>query len=413
MTQVEKPGRALTVREVLKNRDFRLLWAAQGISDLGDSLTNLSLFILINRLTGSSAALALMSIVLLVPQVVFGLLAGVYVDRLDRKRIMISSDLIRAGLVLGFGLVGTPDMVWLLYLLGFLQAGVGTLFTPAQSAMLPLVVPVESLVAANSLTQTTRMISLTLGGALAGLMAGLFKVFWPVFGLDALTFLVSVLLVSRLKTPRHLPATASDKSFGATMRQLREGLYITTHNRALLGTLTAAGVALLGLGATNVLFVPLLVNELKAPETWLGAVQFAATLAMLLSGSIVALLAARVRPTRLVSLGLLVFGVVIGGVGLVQSPWQLLITHFMIGLCVTPINISIVTINQAAVADNIRGRVSSARATLASCMNLLSLGLAGAFGDFIGVRNVFFLAGVCVVGAGLASGRIFKGISKP
>lgn len=399
---------AMTVRQVLQNRNFRLLWSAQVISEIGDSLTNLSLFILVNRLTGSTAAIAFLSIILLVPQVVFGLLSGVYVDRLDRKRIMIVSDLLRGLLVLGFVVVGSASQVWLIYLLGFLQASIGTFFIPAQSAMLPNIVPAEGLVAANSLSQTSRTISLTVGGAAAGLLAGLTGLVWPAFVVDALTFGISVLLVSQLRLATSKPAATGHHDLRSTMRQLGDGIFTIFHNRALAGTLVAAGVALLGLGAVNVLFVPLLVNEIKASESWLGPVQFSATLAMIVSGSLVALLAARLRPPLLISLGLMAFGLAVGLSGAANLPWQLMLTQFVSGFCVAPINIAIATINQTAVSDEMRGRVGSARYTLASGANLLSMALAGTFGDLIGVRNVFFLAGLCVVCAGLVSGWIFR-----
>src|SRR4051794_6123071 len=148
---------AIGFRDLLKNRNFRFLWLGQVISDFGDSLTNLALLFLINKLTGSTAALATMLIVLTVPQITFRLVAGVYVDRLDRKRIMVVSDLLRGLLVLGFVLVASPDLVWLLYVLAFVQASIGTLFTPARSALLPNLVPTSALMAANSVQQTSRI----------------------------------------------------------------------------------------------------------------------------------------------------------------------------------------------------------------------------------------------------------------
>ena len=99
------------LKDLLKNHNFRLSgWEI--VSDFGDSLTMLALLILVNQVTGSAAAIATMMIVLAVPQVTVGLVAGVYVDRLDRKLIMIISDLLRGSLVLGFvgvALLGSAD----------------------------------------------------------------------------------------------------------------------------------------------------------------------------------------------------------------------------------------------------------------------------------------------------------------
>jgi MFS family permease len=125
------------IKDVLKIRDFRLLWLGQVISNFGDSLTALAVLLLINKITdGSTSAVALGAIVQALPQVTIGLLAGVYVDRLDRKRIMIISDLLRGVMVLGFIPVASPDTLWLLYLIAFVQASVGAFFTPARTAFM-------------------------------------------------------------------------------------------------------------------------------------------------------------------------------------------------------------------------------------------------------------------------------------
>ena len=126
---------AMSIRAILGFDGMRRLWVAQGISDVGDAFTSLGLLLVVNQLTGSTAALALMAIVLAVPQVVFGVIAGAWVDRLDRRRLMIASDLVRAVLVLGFVVAASGDRLWLLYLLAFAQASVGTFFTPARTAL--------------------------------------------------------------------------------------------------------------------------------------------------------------------------------------------------------------------------------------------------------------------------------------
>src|SRR5215203_5208227 len=142
-TQVAEKEKPAGLKDLLKNRNFRFLWLGQIISDFGDSLTMLALLILVNQLTGSAAAIATMFVVLLIPHVTVGLVAGVYVDRLDRKMIMVVSDLLRGALVLGFvgvTLLGSAEYLWIMYVIGFMQATVGTLFTPARSALIPNIV---------------------------------------------------------------------------------------------------------------------------------------------------------------------------------------------------------------------------------------------------------------------------------
>src|SRR5437879_6013315 len=140
---------------VLQYRDFRLLWLAQSISTFGDALTTLTLVLLINRLTGSTADIAILTILIAVPNVVLGMFAGVFVDRYDRRWIMLISDLTRAVFILGFVLVHTREHLWLLYGLALVQASVGAFFMPAQGALVQAVLPEAERLQANALTQTS------------------------------------------------------------------------------------------------------------------------------------------------------------------------------------------------------------------------------------------------------------------
>ena len=128
-TAAEMP-KAIGARGVLAIPDFRRIAAAQFISDFGDALTLLATLLVINDLTGSLAAIAFMAIVVAIPAVAIGPLAGVWVDRLEPRLVMLVSDGLRAAIVLGFVLVRSADMVWLLFVLGFAESAVGTLLHP-------------------------------------------------------------------------------------------------------------------------------------------------------------------------------------------------------------------------------------------------------------------------------------------
>ena len=108
---------------------------------------------------------------------------------------MLASDAMRAVIALGFVLVRSTDDLWLLYLLGFTQATVGTFFTPARTALMPHVVPHDRLLAANSLSQVTRLITGVVGAGAAGLLATGFGMVWPAFVVDSATFAASFVLV--------------------------------------------------------------------------------------------------------------------------------------------------------------------------------------------------------------------------
>ena len=132
---------AIGMRDLLRLADFRRLYLAQAISDIGDGMTYLALFLLVLDLTGSTAAIALMSILVALPPVTIGLFAGAYADRHDRRRIMLVSDTLRAVVVLAMLLVAREAAIPALFALACLQAVIGTFFAPARMAMLPRVVP--------------------------------------------------------------------------------------------------------------------------------------------------------------------------------------------------------------------------------------------------------------------------------
>jgi MFS family permease len=146
------------MKRLLAIGDFRKLWLSHVISSFGDALTNLALLITAQRLTGSTAAVATTAVAVALPQLLFGMFAGVLVDRWDRKRVMIASDLARAFLVLGFLAVSSPDRMWILYVVAFVQASIGTLDNPARSSVVPQIVGRDNLLAANSFFQSTMII---------------------------------------------------------------------------------------------------------------------------------------------------------------------------------------------------------------------------------------------------------------
>ncbi|MGZ8438750.1 MAG: MFS transporter, partial [Candidatus Limnocylindrales bacterium] len=396
-------------RDVLRIPDFRRLWIAQGISDVGDGLTLLTLMLLVNQLTGSTLALAAVSIALAIPPLTIGIVAGTYVDRWDRRTIMIVSDSLRAIVVLGFILVGRAELVPLLFVLAFVQATIGTFFSPARGALIPRVVPAEGLLAANSIGQATRVIAAVVGSALAGLIVGVAGVTWPAFVLDAASFGVSVLLVLGVSRSVGKPSDAERVAASGVGASVVEGLRMIGHSRVLTTTLLALAVTMLGLGAVNVLFLPLIVNVLRVSPVWLGAVEIAQSASMILAAGLVAVLASRLRPSTIITVGILAVGIAIGLVGATTHIAQVLVLLFVIGWFVTPLQAAVVTIFQTGVPDAGRGRAMATLQAAMSGTSVASMALAGVFGDLIGIRTVFLLGGGVVVAGGLAAVVLYRG----
>lgn len=252
----EPTARQLGNREVLRLPEFRKLFTAQAISDIGDGMTFMALLLLVNELTHSPAALAVLSIAVAVPSMVVGIIAGAYADRLDRRRIMLVSDTLRALLVLAFVVAGTVERLPILYVAAFLQAAIGTFFSPARSAMIPKVVPAEGLLAANSLGQLSRIIGNLVGTGLTGVIIAATGAFWPAFAVDAATFAISVLIVLRVNPALGRPPEHAEGERPSVRSSAVEGLRIIGRSPVLFATVAGFAFAMLGLGAVNVLFVP-------------------------------------------------------------------------------------------------------------------------------------------------------------
>lgn len=388
------------IKAVLAIPDFRRLWIGQTISQIGDGLTSLAILIVINKLLGSTAALATMMIVIALPQLVFGLISGVFVDRWDRKKIMIVSDLIRGGLVLGFILVKRPEDVWIFYVLGFLQAAIGTLFDPAKSATIPNIVRRDALLAANSLSQTTRVVTSVIGSALAGLLVGLAGTAWPAFLLDGLSFIVSALFISRMSIPRQAVQVAAG-GVRQTLGQLLEGLRFVASRPLLIGVMVTFAVTMLGIGAVNVLIVPFLLNHLQVSTQALGVIDAAQVFGMVVGSGLVAALAARLKAAQIIMVGTFGIGICVAVFGAANSAWLGLVPLFLLGLCLTPVQAASSTLMQANVPDEKRGRAGSALNTIITLASVISMASAGLLGDALGIRQVFYLSGAVTVFAGL------------
>ena len=395
------------MRGLLAIRDFRLLFAGQAMSNWGDGLTTITLLILTQRLTGSVSAVAGTAIAVALPQLLLGMLAGVYVDRWDRRKVMIASDIARGLLVLGFILVGSPDRLWLLYVIAFLQAAAGTFFNPAKGALIPPVVGRENLLAANSLMETSRVVFSLLGTAAAGVWAGAGDVLWPIFVADAATFIVSAGFEWRITTPSRAERSPDEPS--RVLAEMVSGIRAATSNRILVGILVGAGVLMFGLGAVNVLMVPFVVGELGVSESWFGALEASQVVSMVASGALVAGIAARIEPTRVVSAALVAIGIVIAAISLVAAPWQLMIVLFAVGWTVTPLQASVSTLVQSEVPDEMRGRIGSALGTIIGSANVASMALAGLVAAVIDTRGVFVLSGAIAVIAGMLTVWLFRG----
>jgi MFS family permease len=224
---------------VRQNARFRRLWYGQIVSQLGDWFDTIALFTLVSELTGGSGqALGLLLVAEFLPPTLVSPFAGVIIDRLPRKLVLVLSDILRALLVLLVLLVDGPGDIWLIYTVVVLKVSLVGVFEPARAALLPNVVSRGELVAANALSGITWSAMLAFGAALGGLVAGTLG-FQAAILLDALSFWVSGWLINGIpvKETHHLPAAqqgeAPEHASKSGIHELGEGLRFISGQRDL------------------------------------------------------------------------------------------------------------------------------------------------------------------------------------
>jgi MFS family permease len=236
------------------NRNYRLLWIAQIVSELGDWFYTLTVYHLLLDLTGGKAqAVALAVILQVLPSAFAAPTAGVLNDRLSRRRIMIGADLVRFFIVLGMLLVRAPSMVWLVYPLLLAETVGAAFFEPAHCAVIPNIVPETQVLAANALSSITWSFCLAAGAALGGIAA-----VWlgrdAIFVLNACSFLLSAWLIRRMSfaephaTARPPLRARELVEFAPILEGIR---YIRRDPRIFATVFVKGGLGLLG--ANNVL----------------------------------------------------------------------------------------------------------------------------------------------------------------
>ncbi|MCL0045078.1 MFS transporter [Nitrospinaceae bacterium] len=242
-----------------QNPSFRNLWYGQVISELGNWVNSIALYALILQLTGSGMAMAAAMMAKLLPMVIISPFAGVVIDRMDRRTILIASDILRCFTVLCFLIVESREDLWLVYALTLFEVALTGFFEPARSAILPSIVKKNHLVTANAISGATWSIMLTLGAALGGFVVSLFGV-KAAFILDALTYLLSAWFIIKISYPNTKSEEPIKKNNSSGIKGLLGGgRYLISHPIVLALALLKSGMAIKGGIMT---LIPLFANRL-------------------------------------------------------------------------------------------------------------------------------------------------------
>jgi Na+/melibiose symporter-like transporter len=406
LLDLRAPGRLLR-----SARDLRFLLGAGLVSMTGDWLLGVGLAYSVYALTGSTLASAAALLSSFVPQVVVGSVAGVFVDRWDRKRTMVVANLVLAVGLLPLLLVSGAQQVWLVYVVLAAESVMEVFFAPAEQAMLPRVVPDADLVAANGLNGQARNLARLIGSGLGGLTAAVGGI-TAIAAADAATFLLAAFLVSLIRTDGRAAARPSDDAtdvvrgrVAGLVDEWRAGLRATWRSPVIRMLLAFTLITSTGEGIMGTLFAPYVRQVLHGGAEVYGLISGVQAIGGIIGGFLVASLADRWSPVVMLGVGAVAFGLVDLAIFLypllLVSPWPAAAGMIVVGLPGAVTVAGLQTLFQRHTVDAERGRVF-ALGSLASSVTVVigSLG-AGLLGGSVGIMPVLAVQGVGYVVAGL------------
>lgn len=380
-------------QSLLRNRRFVRLWVGQAFSFVGDFVSTVALVILVADVSGSASAVGGVLVARLLPTLASPFV-GVLADRLDRRAVLVASDLVRAALVLG--LVFARDLA-VIYALVFLLGAARTVFNPTVRAAFPGVVGAGDLTRANALISGTFSFSVMAGPALGGVLVALVGV-EAAFLLDAMTYLVSAAFLSTIPLPAPEREEDDDEGF---LSELRAGFGYLVSSRVPLAIVAGAFLATLTANAA----IP--AEPFLARETF-GAGNFGYGLlaslwggGMVLGSALVGAFGDRTNLIFLYFLSIFVTAVAFVGVGL-SPTFALALACIALGGTANGVdNVATDTVLQRRVPDAFLGRVFSVRFLTFNAGDAVAFPLGGLLVDATGPRSTYLLAGAATAAAGL------------
>ena len=425
------PGSAI---DVFRNRPFLLLWLAQAATQIGGNMVIFGLTVIIAKSTGSTTAVSALILTFLLPAVLFSALAGVFVDRLDRRLVLIFTNVLRGLAFVAMFFVG--DHLGLIYVLNIIVSTITVFFAPAEAAMIPMVVPRKQLLAANGIFTLTLNAAFALGFTLVGPLIVKIAGAPILIVVVAALYFVAAAFCSTL--PSAPPAVAAggptdargrvreaEHAVGTVLTQLKEGLSYIRGHREIRWSLSYLGIAASLVGVLGVLG-----PNFAQYTLGLGPEDFVVVVLPLGVGIVMGILLlnayGRLIPRRrvieggLLGLGVFLAAMALSGrissflgntatrtgvdLSLVTSLLSIVVAvAFFAGLAYAAVAIPAQTQLQEDLPEDVRGRVFGVLNMLVSVASFLPILVVGPIADLLGTTIVIVIVALLIGASGIAS----------
>ena len=381
---------------LLRQRNFARLWFGGLISLMGDRVLMVALPFFVYQETGSTIASAVMVTAELLPRLLFGSIAGVYVDRWNRKNVMVMTSLAQGLVILPLFLVESGTSMWIVYLISFLQVTLAMFFGPAESALLPLLVEEEQLLPANSLNALNNNLARLIGPPIGGAVLAM----WGLPGIvlfDSITFVVAGFLILSI---HHSEAKvdAQVRVPGATGRarfwkEWLEGIDLVRKNRVVF--ILFLSVVLLNFGGIMIdpLSVPYILDVVGAGVDVFGWMMTVQAVGGILGGLLAARINRRISTVSMYGWSEVILGVILIVRYNIPDLPVLFVTTLITGFPAALGMAALETLFQQKVPNSHLGRISGALNTTVGLTSLFGvLGISGLLGKLLGVVPVLNIA---------------------
>jgi MFS transporter, DHA3 family, macrolide efflux protein len=362
-------------RDVLKDRNFLCLWIAQIISNFGDRLTQMALVALIyQRTPGSAIALAKLISFTVIPVFLIGPIAGAWVDRLNKRNVMIISDLLRGVLILAIPFFIMSNQILLVYLVVFLAFSLSRFFIPSRMAIIPDIVSPDKLLVANTLADMTHMLGNVMGLVVAGILVNI-KFIGAIGGfyIDAVTFFVSAALIAmmaqrefakRVRMDLQITKEALSKSIRKSIfSEIKEGIGYLKKYRRMHFIVRVFFLLMAGLGAISCVVIVFIQESFGTATLDLGLIGMFLVGGLLLGALGYGKFGQKMDKRRIVLLSFIGTGISVMLFAFFVSRYPNILVSGLLsalmGMAASPIMVSVNTMTHETMPEEVRGRTFS------------------------------------------------------
>ena len=362
-------------RDVLKDRNFLCLWMAQIISNFGDRLTQMALVALVyQRTPGSAIALAKLISFTIIPVFLIGPIAGAWIDRLNKRNVMVISDLLRGVLILTIPLFIMLHQILLVYLAVFLAFSLSRFFIPSRMAIIPDIVSKDKLLVANTLADTTHMLGNVMGLVVAGMLVNI-KFIGAIGGfyIDAMTFFASAGLIAMMvqrsfvKEVREV-LLVTKEALSRSIREsifaeIKDGIIYLKKYSQMHFIVYVFFLLMAGIGAISCVVIVFIQESFGTATLDLGLIGMFMVGGLLLGTLLYGKLGQRMEKARTILLSFIATGisVILFTLFVRQYPNILVsgLLAWLIGMAASPIMVSVNTMTHETMPEGARGRIFS------------------------------------------------------